>query len=548
VSAAIDSHALMMRASDSYRLQHQGVMVDGTVKLDFNRYPFIPQIIDEHAPRITVLKGAQLGITIACVIRALEDAKRLSLRGIGYFFPTESEVSDFAKARFGPMMNNNGEVWGQYVKDTDSAALKRINQTFLYFRGVGQRGGGSTTGAGKRSTSKLKSIPLDHLYLDERDEMDDARVDAVEHRLDGSLAPEIFVLSTPTLPGYGVDYDYKSSNQSVYMWQCWRCSEWTCLELSYPTCIVEPRNGEPYYQCDKCHKPLERGRSQWVARNQDITDHLGYWVSQLSSPTKTALDLVIASDKAVETGRQTEFQNQTLARAYAEVNQEITRQQLEELLDPEAVRPLRHEGPCAMGVDPGKPHWYEVRSRITEDDSVVVAMGRADTYEELSRIAKDFHVESGVMDQGYDPSAVANFCEEHPGWYGALYVGRKVSDPDWQHKERMVKLGRTRTLDDAHNTIMKKRVSYHQKTDFWEKHFIPQMTQLKRATIEDGVGTQTGVWVITGGQKNDHMRHADAYCDLAVSQCGLAHNVRRMNNRAKAGEVSRKPKRTGMTL
>ena len=546
MSAALEPHDIMMRASDSYRLQHQGVLVDGTVQLDFNRYPFIPQIIDEHAPRITVLKGAQMGITIACIMRALEDAKRLKLRGIGYFFPTSDEVSDFAKARFGPMMTNNHEIWGRHVKDTDSAGLKRINQTFLYFRGVGQRGAGSTTGAGKRSTSKLKSIPLDHLYLDERDEMDDARVDAVGHRLDGSLAPEVFVLSTPTLPGYGVDYDYKSSNQSVYMWKCWRCNEWTCLELSYPECIVEPRSSDPYYRCDKCHKNLERGKSQWVARNQDITDHIGYWVSQLSSPTKSAKDLVLAAEKAVETGRHDEFQNQNLARAYAEVNQEITTQQLEELVDSDVVRPLRHEGPCAMGVDPGKPHWYEVRARITDNDSVVVAMGRADTYEELSRVAKDFNVESGVMDQGYDPSAVANFCEEHRGWYGALYVGRKISDPDWDHKERMVKLGRTRTLDDAHNTIIKKRVRYHQKTTFWDKHFVPQMTQLKRATIEDRVGTQSGVWVVTGGQKNDHMRHADAYCDLAVTQCGLAHNVRRMQTHS--SNTPRRGKKTGMML
>jgi hypothetical protein len=542
LSAALDHHSTMMALSDSYRLQHQGVTIDGTVALDFNLYPFIPQIIDDHAPKITVLKAAQLGITIACIMRALEDAKRLKLRGIGYMFPSSDEVSDFAKARFGPMMTNNHTLWGQYVKDTDSAALKRINQTFLYFRGVGQRGGGTT----KRSTSKLKSIPLDHLYLDERDEMDDDRVDAVQHRLDGSLAPEEFVLSTPTLPGYGVDYDYKLSNQSVYMWQCWRCNEWTCLELSYPECIVQPREGDPFYQCDKCGKPLDRGKSEWVARKPDITDHLGYWVSQLCSPTKTAKDMVLAAQKAVETGRRDEHENQNLARAYAEVEQEITKQQLEELVMPDEIRPLKHEGPCAMGVDPGKPHWYEVRVRITEKDSTVIAMGQADTYAELSRIAKDFNVESGVMDQGYDPSAVAEFCSSHRGWFGGLYIGRKVSEPDWDYNERMVKMGRTRTLDDAHNTILNGRVRYHQKTKFWEKHFLPQMTQLKRAKIEDGVGTRSGVWVVTGGSKNDHMRHADAYCDMAVGKCGVAHNVRRMHEKAKG--APRKAKRSGMTL
>lgn len=546
MSAAEATHASCMELSTSYRLQHSNVTIDGTVALDFERYPFIPEIIDEHAPLITIIKGAQMGFTIACVMRALEEAKALKLRGIGYMFPTEGEVSDFAKARFSPMMNNNAKLWGNHVKDTDSAALKRISQTFLYFRGVGQKG----SGAAQRSTSKLKSIPLDILYLDERDEMDDDRVDAVEHRLDGCYAPEMITLSTPTLPGYGVDYAYKQSNQSVWMWECVRCNAYTCLELSYPECIAQPTNADPYYLCDGCHNELDRVLGQWVARQPDITDHVGYWASQLCSPTKSAHSIVMASQKSVELGRHSDFQNQTLGRAYAEVSQMLTNEQLTSLVVRDESRPLAHEGPSAMGVDPGKPHWYEIRIRLTEKDSQVIAMGQADTYEELSKIAKIFNVESGVMDQGYDPSAVSAFCKEHSGWYGCLYIGRKKSDPDWDHKERMVKVGRTRLLDDSHNTIITKHVKYHQKDDFWKKHFVPQMTQLKRADITDAkTGDREGVWVVTGGKKNDHLRHADAYCDLALERCGVSHSIRRVATRAREKRRgAQKAKRGVMTL
>lgn len=545
MSADVDMHAAMLASSTSYRLQSAGITIDGTVPLDFSAYPFIPELIDEHKPHTTVIKGAQMGFTIAYIMRALEEAKSLRLRGIGYMFPTEGEVSDFAKARFGPMMTNNPTVWGDHVKDTDSAALKRINDTFLYFRGVGQKGIGSG-----RSTSKLKSIPLDRLVLDERDEMDDDRVDAVEHRLDGSHDPEIVVLSTPTLPGYGVDYDYKLSDQRVYMWKCHRCNAWTCLELSYPDCIVQPTNKDPYYRCDKCLKELVRfGDSEWVARKTDITDHAGYWASQLCSPTKTAADIVRASQKSIDTGRRSEFENQTLARAYAEVDQQITQQQLEELLLPEESRPLGHEGPCAMGVDPGKPIWYEVRVRLTDTDSQQVARGRVENYDELGKVAKAFNVESGVIDIGYDPSAVAKFCEDHPGWYGCLYVGAKKSSADWDHKERMVKVGRTRLLDDAHSTIVNKRVKFYRKDEFWNKHFVAQMTQLKRATVENPkTGERQGIWVVTGGQKNDHLRHANAYCDLAIERCGLAKNVQRLASSARDYGRRNKPKRSGMTI
>lgn len=544
--AATDMHAAMMQASTAYRLQHSNVRIDGTVALDFNAYPYIPALIDEHAPRITVLKGAQMGFTIACIMRALEEAKQGNLRGVGYMFPTEGEVSDFAKARFGPMMTNNHELWGRYVKDTDSAALKRVGDTFLYFRGVGQRGSGSTN----KSTSKLKSIPLDRLYLDERDEMDDARVDAVMHRLDGSnvdgvLGGEVFCLSTPTLPGYGVDLDYRTSNQSVWMWQCRKCNHWTCLELTYPDCIVEPGpDRDPYYQCEKCHAELDRVKGEWVARKQDVSDHLGFWVSQLASPTKTARDVILAAEQAIETGRRREFENQTLARAYADVDEELTREQLEALVDPDELKPLREEGPCAMGVDPGKPHWYVVHKRVTERDSICLDWGRADTYEELDRIARKYNVESGVMDQGYDPSAVAKFVEDHDGWYGGLYVGRKTTDPDWDHRNHVVKLGRTRTLDAAHARIINKRVRYRQKDEAWEKFFVPQMTNLKRATIEnDKTGDREAMWIVTGGQKNDHLRHADAYANIALERAPIAKSVRRMERDYRAQSKQRSPRR-----
>lgn len=539
MSAALDPHLAFMASSPSYRLSANHVTIDGGTPLDFQRYPFLPEIIDGHAPRTTIIKGAQMGFTIACILKCLEGAKSGKLRGILYGFPSDREVQDFSKARFGPLMSGNPQVYGAYEGETDSAGLKQIGKTFVYFRGIGQKGTNSS-----KSLSQIKSIPVDWLVGDERDEMDDARWDAAMHRLDGSLAPEMIVLSTPTLPEYGVDLDYKTSNQASWLWKCERCNEWTCLEDTYPECIAEPRNKDPYYQCSSCHRPMERTRGEWVARVPDITDHLGYWASQLCSPTKTALDIVQAADLSVRNGRMREFYNQTLARAYAEVDEQITEAQLSALVNDEP-KPLRHEGPAAMGVDPGKPHWYEVRVRVTENDAVQVARGRADTYEELSRVAKAYNVASGVMDQGYDPSAVAKFVADHSGWYGCLYVGQKKSDADWNHKERMVKVGRTRLLDDSHNEILAKRITYYAKDEFWRDCFVPQMTNLKRATIENQrTGQRDAVWVVTGGQKNDHLRHASAYAHLAMQRVGLSASVARANRNAmrEGSRHSRRPR------
>lgn len=539
-------HQALMMASTSYRLAHSNIRIDGNQPLDFARYPYIPEIIDERTRNITILKGAQMGFTIACIMKVLEMAKEENLRGIGYFFPTESEVSDFAKARFGPMMTNNPEMWGQYVQDTDSAALKRIGDTFLYFRGAGQKGAGTA----QKSMSKQKSIPLDVEVLDERDEMDESRVDAIIHRLDGSINPHIISLSTPTLPGYGVDYLYQKSDQRTWLWKCDKCNEWTCLELSYPDCIAEPRGADPYYLCmnKKCRDELVRNKGEWVARHPDIIDHAGYWVSQLSLMHRSAATIVAEVERSLDTGRRRELENQVFARPYAEVDEEITEQMLNLLLTSEP-KPLRHNGPCAMGIDPGKPHWYEVSVRLTERDSMVIDRGRADSYEELDRIVRKYNVTSGVIDQGYDPSAVAAFCKAHTGFYGGLYVGGRKTAPDWDHRNRTVKMGRTRTLDEAHNAIVTKRVKHVQKDEFWINHFVPQMCNLKRATIEkDKTGERESLWVVTGGQKNDHLRHADAYCRVAETRAGLSAEVTRLRSRIQDRRSENQKPRSPWTL
>jgi hypothetical protein len=530
-----------MPVSPAYRIAHSKVLIDGVVPLNFRRYPWTVRILDSTCRESTIIKGAQLGLSICCVMRALEEAKTGQYRGIGYFFPSESEVFDFAKARFGPMMHNNPEIWGKHVKDTDSASLKRVGQTFLYFRGSGQRG----KNAGG-STSKQKSIPLDRIYLDEVDEMDPGRVDAILHRLDASLDPAIVRLSTPTLPGHGVDLAYQESNRMVWGWECSTCNNLTSLELTYPDCIVEPASGaDPYYICTTCGDPIERKVGDWIVQAPEVTGHDGYWVSQLSSPTKTALDIVVEEQRAADTGRRKEFENQTLARAYADIEDQITEAQLEACVG-DFSRPLRHEGPSAMGVDPGKIHHFEARVRTSDRDTQQIARGSASSYEELSKIVRKLNVESGIMDMGFDPTAVRKFVADHPGWYGCLYVNAKKTEPDWDHKEHVVKVGREWLLDAGHHDIVEKRVTFHAKDDGWPE-YVRQLTNLARTVVQDEkTGVQKPVWVVKG-QKNDHLRHASAYAWLASQRVGLVKSVQRLAMDSARRNRSRRP-RSAMVL
>jgi len=510
-----------------------GLEVDG-VPLDFSRYPYIPAIIDCKARRSTIVKGAQMGFTVGVLLQAIEELLHENLRGSLYLLPTDDEVQALAKSRVDPMLQQ--AAYAHLGSTVDTASLKSIGKGFWFFRGAGQRGGQKL-----KSMSKLKSFPADRLKLDEYDEMDPRRVDAARHRLDGSTDPREVGLSTPTLPGYGVDFDYEQSNQQAWLWRCDACGELVCLEDTWPDCIAEPTGSDPFFLCSKCRGKLVRRTGEWVARKPDVLNHDGWRVSQLGSTVKSAARIMEDLALAEHNGRMREFTNQVLALPFAEVDDLMTDAMLNACLDRDRPRARSAIGPCAMGVDPGKQKLhYVVGDRLTEDDGRVLDWGYAPTFDEIGQIAKRFKVRVGVMDIGAETHSVRSFLKSHPGWWGCQYVEKRTSDHDWNIRENVVKVDRTSVLDASHRAIVNGRESFPAPDDRYHETIAPQMKNLARTKIEDlDSGTVQHRWVVTGGQKDDHIKHAHAYYRLAMTKCPLAENVRRARQRGRP--VSRPP-------
>ena len=527
MSAAPDPGGALLASSLSYRLHSMGnVLIDG-VPLRMDRYPYLCELYDREAPMTTILKGAQMGFTIEEILRLVGKMTSVKLRGVLYLFPSDSEVQDFATSRWQRIVDDNPLFMPKKGR-ADNAHLKKVGEGFIYFRGAGQKG------KAHGSTSKLKSIPIDELVGDERDEMADERWDAAEKRLDGSLDPHQTILSTPTVPEYGVDLSYQASDQRGWMWKHDACGGYTCLEDWWPDCIAEHDDGTFDYLCRKCRDVLVRRAGQWVARKPDRSpEHLGYHASQLCSPTKTADDIMAALLKAEGNGRMREFENQTLARSYAELEDKLTDQLLNACLGTEPRRP-RAPGPCFMGVDPGvRQHHYVVGQRITDSDWEVLSWGKAESRQDLHDIAKRFHVTTGVMDIGAEKHMVRDFLSEHRGWYGCQYVtGQRGTPLTWDHRNQLVSVDRTESLDASHAAITGRRVTFPRRDEVYEKIIVPQLKNLARMKQEDPhLGEVRFRWVVTGGVKNDHIRHAFNYACLAAERSPLADTARRARRR-----------------
>jgi len=514
----------------AYRLQHMGLKVDG-VNLDFSRYPYVPSIIDYRGPMSTIVKGAQMGFSIAVILQAIEELRTQNLRGSLYLLPTDDEVQDLAKTRVDPILAQ--AAFADLGTKVNTAGLKEVGSGFWYFRGAGQKG------QKQASMSKLKSFPADRVKLDEYDEMNPDRVEAARHRLDGSSDPQEVGLSTPTLPGVGVDIDYARSDQRAWLWKCDGCGHDVCLEDTWPDCIAEPTGAEPFFLCSKCRGPLHRRTGRWVARRPSVTDHAGWMVSQLGSLVKSPGRILDDLSKAEERGRMREFTNQVLARPYAEVEDLLNDEMMDALVNQDRPRARSSAGPCAMGVDPGvHRHWYVIGERTTEVNGRVLTWGFAESPAELGQLAKRFNVQSGVMDVGAETNMVRAFVSSHPGWWACNYVNSKTNDPDWSAKTRSLKVSRTATLDQSHRAIIDGLESFPAADEVYQKYVKPQMQNLGRAKVEDSEsGTIKYKWVIRGGSKNDHLKHAYSYYRLALKRVGIRETARRTNQRGNAARA-----------
>jgi phage terminase large subunit GpA-like protein len=176
---------------------------------------------------------------------------------------------DFSKSRIAPLIEDNPDSLGRWLRDTDAAGLKAIGNSFLYLRGMHSRVG-------------LKSIPADLMIFGELDEAPQRAVDMALERMAHSKFKEVLMLSNPTLRDYGIDRAFQGTDQRFWLLKCERCGAYTCLEDTFPGCLVEV-GGRVIRVCTKCQGELNPSVGEWVVRRPAVTGKRGYHYSQLFS-------------------------------------------------------------------------------------------------------------------------------------------------------------------------------------------------------------------------------------------------------------------------
>jgi len=362
--SANDSVAATTCARWSSRRRIMGSPYPG--KYGWKYHPWVREILDSKATFNVTLKSAQGGFTEVAINRALWTID-IRKRDVLYVLPTATNASDFSKARFGGALVNSPYLKSIFTS-TNSIGLKQAGSTNLYIRG-------------SRGDSNLKSIPASVLILDEFDEFDQRAVSLALERLSGQPEKEVWFISTPTIPNYGVSKEYPLTTQEIFTFKCPRCSKHTYL--IFPDClemcgehINDPDVHRSYIKCRECKGKLPHDTKwQWLAKglweatyNNGDPDRRGYSMNQLYSSTVSPAEMTVAYMRGLtdEYAAQ-EFNNSKLGLPYlgesAQLNDDLIDQAIAKSThsrDGERPRAGARDRLITMGIDQGKIGYFVI--------------------------------------------------------------------------------------------------------------------------------------------------------------------------------------------
>ncbi len=470
------------------------IILDGR-PFTFKKHEYLWEPYHLDHPDIVEYKAAQMGLTSKAMLKAVFGARYGGYRGILYLFPSKSDVIEFSKGRVSPLIEENPATIGKWLRDTDSANVKQIWNCFLYFRGMKSRVG-------------LKSVPVDFVIFDELDEASQNAVDMAMERMSHSEIRHVLKLSNPTLPDYGIDKAFQETDQRYWLLKCEECGEYTCLEDTFPDCLLEVGD-RVIRACGKCRAELNPSIGEWVARHPSVTEKRGYHYSQLFSHYVDPADIL---HQFRTTNNLTDFFNLKIGLAYVEASNRLSVQEVLRLCGNAGIE-ASAPGPCSMGVDQGRELHVVIGKRHFQKAGTILHFGIYRDWEDLNRLMKAFNVSRCVVDALPETRNARAFALRHQGkvflnYYQEHQKGRYA----WNEKDMTVSCNRTESLDASHNEVMRGEIVLPRECGIVRDFARHLHNVAKKLEEDEETGAKRYVYVKLGP---DHFRHALNYEAMA---------------------------------
>lgn len=331
------------------------------VPFSFKNHKFQYDICNDSHPTIYVKKLSQVGLSEIAIRRTMAFMSNHNGTKVLYAFPDLTMKKKQTQTRILPLFNRDfpakkGEIC---VRNTD---VIQLNDSYMFICG--------------NSEGDATSLSVDSLYLDEYDLSDPQFLSLVNSRIQHSQYKHRFGLSTPTFDQYGIDKDYRTSDQREYFVRCPHCNHWqiplytrdnvyipnlpdTVDSLTYditPEIAVCLDLDNAYVKCSKCHKPLDLGDDadrEWVATYPDRINVRGYMVRPFSSNLLSIKYLVNTMADYIKRGEIRRGVNTVLGESYSDNSTRLEVKDILACMCDERPIDVDKNKPCFFGCDVG---------------------------------------------------------------------------------------------------------------------------------------------------------------------------------------------------
>jgi DNA-directed RNA polymerase subunit RPC12/RpoP len=450
---------------------------DGSIGLRGQRQ-FLQMILDDQHKHKTNQKSRQCGASENEVRETLHFGDQFDFTKQAYVFPTMNQVADFSKTRIEEVMRDSPYVKERMGYDpatgkkkqgeeiSDAIQRRKIGNSWIFFRS------GHTPKAGE-------GIDVDKVTFDEIDRMHPNVVIAFNETLSSSAFGWRRDVSTPSLPGVGVNASFKDSDQRHWFMRCPHCNHWMTLIHDFPRCVVElPKDSKglpnhdyhlsnPFlrehdthaYICMKCKNFVSdetRINGIWRALYPEkAPDQLrgirGYQISQLMCAWISASDLMKKKD---DYALDQLFENYVIGRPYLGDNVLVTRGDILRCIDNSMTNPydLRREN-IVVGGDWGNQSWGVAGMRHPDNPQKFIVLdiwdikdseanesdGRKDNphIRKTGEKMQQWDARRAVLDAGYGKDKNWELAQDFPGKiFGCFYPSlttdaTKTVDDQW---------------------------------------------------------------------------------------------------------------------
>jgi len=479
--------------------------------LRFDQDLWLVDIYLDDADIVVVMKSVQCGITEWLIVVAFTSC----IQGLSvlYVLPSKTFRNDFVAKRIDGL-KSHVPFYAAGIRDTDNKGLKRIWNGYLKV-------------VGSNVEADLKADPAQIAIIDERDECTQGNLPLVDNRLMATKKLtgkewRKLTAGNPTFLDYGIDADYKKSDQRQWHIPCPSCGHEQALDWFEH--FVEKTDDGRYVLRDKewvpgcgrdiqgfcveCKKPIDRlAPGRWIAQNPESSIH-GYHISQLFTSQNT-IEKIWNKFQAAQNDKWElqAFYNGTLGLPFTDSEFQITPGLLKRCVKDDYKMPSTGNG-CVAGVDIGKKihvHISELKDGIRHK-VFVGSFTMTDDMADLAFVLKAYGVRCCVIDAMPETTLVRKFQRLHRNvWLCRFQKGVSIKEAKPDRKTGEITPDRTQAFDSDYFSYADRDVVLSANyRDLDGGDFLKQMCINTKVLITDDRGNKHYEWTTPAGAADHH--------------------------------------------